>query len=82
MMTETSGLYVNVGGGLTIVPGTNDTPHNDIPDTPDKKRPMDEKKASWDFDLGFGADAALGYDFGSFAPTRSSPTPLPSSSST
>ena len=63
MMTETSGLYVNVGGGLTIVPGTTDTVHDNIPD---KKKPMDEKKASWDFDPGFGVDAALGYDFGSF----------------
>ena len=27
---------------------------------------MDSNEASWDFDIGFGVDGALGYDFGSF----------------
>lgn len=68
MMMDSSGVYVNVGGGLTILPGTSDTPHASLPNKPgtEDKRPRDEKMASWDFDLGFGVDGALGYDFGSF----------------
>ena len=66
MMMESSGIYVNLGGGLAILPGTTDTPQENLPDTPKGNRPMDPREASWDFDLGFGVDAALGYDFGSF----------------
>ena len=67
MMMDSSGVYVNVGGGLTILPGTTDTPHANIPDKPGTTEgPEDDKMASWDFDLGFGVDGALGYDFGSF----------------
>ena len=62
MMMETTGIYVSVGGGLAILPGTTDTPHSKaFPD-----RATTDDKASWDFDLGFGVDAALGYDFGVF----------------
>ncbi len=66
MMMESSGVYVNLGGGLAILPGTTDTPHDNLPDTPKGNMPMDSNEASWDFDLGFGIDGALGYDFGSF----------------
>ena len=68
MMMESSGIYINLGGGLAILPGTTDTPHADLPHKPIRAdtRPMDEKKASWDFDIGFGVDGAVGYDFGSF----------------
>ena len=62
MMMETTGIYVSVGGGLAILPGTTDTPHSKI----FPHRDDDDDKASWDFDLGFGVDAALGYDFGVF----------------
>ena len=62
MMMDSSGIYVSVGGGLAIVPGTTETPHSkDFP-----KNPMDPNDANWDFDLGFGVDGAVGYDFGSF----------------
>ena len=63
MMMETTGIYVSVGGGLAILPGTTDTPHSKIFPHRDT---TDDDKASWDFDLGFGVDAALGYDFGGF----------------
>ena len=63
MMMETTGIYVSVGGGLAILPGTTDTPHSKIFPHRDT---TDGDKASWDFDLGFGVDAALGYDFGVF----------------
>ena len=66
MMMDPTGVYVNVGGGLAILPGMTDTPHANLPDTPKGHMPMDPKEASWDFDLGFGVDGALGYDFGSF----------------
>jgi opacity protein-like surface antigen len=62
MMMDSSGIYVSVGGGLAIVPGTTETPHSkDFP-----KNPMDPNDANWAFDLGFGVGGALGYDFGSF----------------
>jgi len=62
MMMETTGIYVNVGGGLAILPGTDETPHSrNFPEDP---RNVDD--ADWAFDLGFGVDGAIGYDFGSF----------------
>ena len=67
MMMDSSGIYLSVGGGLSILPGTTETPHEDL--SSDLKIGAgfgDETEASWDFDLGFGVDAAVGYDFGSF----------------
>ena len=62
MMMESSGIYANVGGGLAILPGTEETPHTrSFP-----KNPRNDNDANWAFDLGFGVDAAVGYDFGSF----------------
>ena len=63
MMMESSGVYVNVGGALTLVPGLTGVPFKQL-----KREPTNEEagKTNWDFDLGFGADGALGYDFGSF----------------
>ena len=62
MMMESSGIYVNVGGGLAILPGTEDTPHSrNFP-----ANPRNVNDANWAFDIGFGVDAAVGYDFGSF----------------
>lgn len=63
MMMESSGVYVNVGGALTLVPGLTEVPYDKLDPEPVHK---DGKKTNWDFDLGFGADGALGYDFGSF----------------
>ena len=62
MMMETAGIYVNAGGGLAIVPGTTETPHSKV-FLEDPKNPND---ADWAFDLGFGVDGAVGYDFGIF----------------
>lgn len=62
MMMESSGLYVNLGGGLAILPGTDETPHTKV----FPQRPIGSNDADWAFDLGFGVDAAIGYDFGSF----------------
>lgn len=65
MMMESSGVYVNVGGALTLVPGLTGVPYAQL----DPKLEIthnDGTKTNWDFDLGFGADGALGYDFGSF----------------
>ncbi len=62
MMTESSGVYVNVGGALTLLPGTTDTPFSKVDPAPHAAN----NKTSWDFDLGLGANGALGYDFGSF----------------
>ena len=64
MMTESSGVYVNVGGALTLLPGTTDTPFSKI-DNPEPQN-VAGSKTNWDFDLGLGANGALGYDFGSF----------------
>ena len=65
MMMESSGVYVNVGGALTLVPGLTGVPFEKL--DPDLNlEHADGKKTNWDFDLGFGADGALGYDFGSF----------------
>ena len=62
MMLESSGIYVNIGGGLTILPSTEETPHTrNFPENP-----RNDNDANWAFDVGFGVDAALGYDFGSF----------------
>lgn len=63
MMMESSGVYVNVGGALTLVPGLTKVPYDKLDPEPVHK---DGKNTNWDFDLGFGADGALGYDFGSF----------------
>ena len=39
MMMETTGIYVNVGGGLAILPGTTDTPHSkDFPPSGHNRR--------------------------------------------
>lgn len=64
MMTESSGVYVNVGGALTLLPGTSETPFSKI----NNPAPQNAagNKTNWDFDLGLGANGALGYDFGSF----------------
>lgn len=63
MMMESSGLYVNLGGGLAVLPGTEETPHSrNFPKVPSGN----DNDANWAFDIGFGVDAALGYDFGSF----------------
>ena len=43
MMMESSGLYVNLGGGLAILPGTTDTPHDNLPATPKGYLPMDSR---------------------------------------
>lgn len=64
MMMESSGVYVNVGGALTLVPGLTGVPFERI-NNPTPTRGT-QKEINWDFDLGFGADGALGYDFGSF----------------
>lgn len=64
MMMESSGVYVNVGGALTLVPGLTEVPFENI-SKPAPTRGTDQN-TNWDFDLGFGADGALGYDFGSF----------------
>jgi opacity protein-like surface antigen len=62
MMMETAGIYVNAGGGLAIVPGTTETPHSkDF-----LENPRNSNDADWAFDLGFGVDGAVGYDFGIF----------------
>ena len=67
MMMDKTGIYANVGGGLAIMPGTTDTPHENLPkDLKTGKGFGDHEMANWDFDFGFGVDAALGYDFGSF----------------
>lgn len=63
MMMESSGVYVNVGGALTLVPGLTKVPYDKLDPEP---KHVDGKNTNWDFDLGFGADGALGYDFGSF----------------
>lgn len=63
MMMESSGVYVNVGGALTLVPGLTGVPFAKLDPEPVHK---EGSKTNWDFDLGFGADGALGYDFGSF----------------
>ena len=63
MMMESSGVYVNVGGALTLVPGLTKVPYDKLDREPEH---VDGKNTNWDFDLGFGADGALGYDFGSF----------------
>lgn len=63
MMMESSGVYVNVGGALTLVPGLTKVPYDKLDPKPEH---VDGKNTNWDFDLGFGADGALGYDFGSF----------------
>ena len=63
MMMESSGVYVNVGGALTLVPGMTGVPFAKLDPPPDH---VEGNKTNWDFDLGFGADGALGYDFGSF----------------
>lgn len=63
MMMESSGVYVNVGGALTLVPNLTGVPFAKLEREPAN---MDGGKTNWDFDLGFGADGALGYDFGSF----------------
>ena len=63
MMMESSGVYVNVGGALTLVPGLTKVPYDKLDPEPEH---VDGKNTNWDFDLGFGADGALGYDFGSF----------------
>lgn len=63
MMMESSGVYVNVGGALTLVPGLTGVPFKQLEREP---KNADANKTNWDFDLGFGADGALGYDFGSF----------------
>ena len=64
MMMESSGVYVNVGGALTLVPGLTKVPFENLDDPAPVH--VDGKNTNWDFDLGFGADGALGYDFGSF----------------
>ena len=65
MMMESSGVYVNVGGALTLVPGMTGVPYTQL--NPKLEITHNEgNKTNWDFDLGFGADGALGYDFGSF----------------
>lgn len=64
MMTESSGVYVNVGGAVALLPGTTGTPFTEI-DNPTPQN-VDAGKTNWDFDLGIGANGALGYDFGSF----------------
>ena len=69
MMMDSSGIYVDLGGGLAILPGTTDTPHDNLRTTTEGRAPVDRldpRVASWDFDIGFGVDGALGYDFGSF----------------
>lgn len=68
MMTESSGVYVNVGGALTLLPGTTGTPFSNPASDPFDPAPehADGNKTNWDFDLGLGANGALGYDFGSF----------------
>ena len=64
MMMESSGVYVNVGGALTLVPGLTGVPFEKINNPAPTRGTKNE--INWDFDLGFGADGALGYDFGSF----------------
>lgn len=68
MMTESSGVYVNVGGAVALLPGTTGTPFGSPSDTKFNPAPEhdDGNKTNWDFDLGIGASGALGYDFGSF----------------
>lgn len=68
MMTESSGVYVNVGGAVALLPGTTDTQFNSPSGTEFDPAPehYDGNKTNWDFDLGIGASGALGYDFGSF----------------
>ena len=67
MMMESSGIYVSVGGGLAILPGTTETPHSgeNLSDYKEEHR-NDPNDANWAFDLGFGVNGGLGYDFGSF----------------
>lgn len=65
MMTESSGVYVNVGGAVALLPGTTGTPFSGTNFAPEPTH-KDGDKTSWDFDLGIGASGALGYDFGSF----------------
>lgn len=68
MMTESSGVYVNVGGAVALLPGTTGTSFSSPSGTEFNPAPEhdDGNKTNWDFDLGIGASGALGYDFGSF----------------
>lgn len=67
MMTESSGVYVNVGGAVALLPGTTGTPFSGTEfDPAPSQEHVDGAKTNWDFDLGLGASGALGYDFGSF----------------
>ena len=69
MMTESSGVYVNVGGAVALLPGTTGTQFDSPTGTDFAPAPQYQdagNKTNWDFDLGLGASGALGYDFGSF----------------
>ena len=54
-----TGLYASAGGGISLITDTKDTPQVLTGTT-------EEKKDDWDFDIGFGAGGAVGYDFGEF----------------
>ena len=66
------GPYFRAGGGVALVPGFNDTPHDlakALADAGSVTRTDDEVTlrkgdADWKFDVGFVADGALGYAFG------------------
>ena len=56
------GLYVSAGGGIALVPGFNDTPHDILEAV--EETALTKGKADWAFDVGFAGAAALGYKFG------------------
>ena len=71
------GPYISAAGGVALVPGFNDTPHDlikalDAPGSVSGETDDDEVTlsfrpkgaADWDFDVGFVAGGALGYAFG------------------
>ena len=57
-MMAGTGFYAAAGGGATLISDTTDTPEMGIEGS--------QKKADWDFDFGFSAGGAAGYDFGDF----------------
>ena len=66
MAAVADGPYVSAAGGVALVPGFTDTPHDLVKalDDPDEAGVSLEGDADWAFDVGFVAGGGLGYAFG------------------